>query len=62
MYLSLEQKLNVMVPETFGSQFGPGEPDRDLARAMMERVLDQWDTLSKSTSALIRSCLTVLSK
>jgi DEAD/DEAH box helicase domain-containing protein len=38
--------------KSYRSQFGPGEPDRDLARAMMERVLDQWDTLSRSASAL----------
>jgi DEAD/DEAH box helicase domain-containing protein len=38
--------------KSYRSQFGPGEPDRDLARSMMENVLDQWDSLSKSTSAL----------
>jgi DEAD/DEAH box helicase domain-containing protein len=38
--------------KSYRSQFGPGEPHRDLARSMMENVLDQWDSLSKSTSAL----------
>lgn len=38
--------------KSYRSQFGPGEPDRDLARSMMESVLNHWDTLSKSTSAL----------
>ena len=38
--------------KSYRSQFGPGEPDRDLARSMMESVLNHWDSLSKSTSAL----------
>ena len=38
--------------KSYRSQFGPGEPDRDLARSMMESVLDQWDSLSKSTTTL----------
>ena len=38
--------------KSYRSQFGPGEPDRDLARSMMESVLDHWDSLNKSASAL----------
>ena len=38
--------------KSYRSQFGPGEPDRDLARSMMESVLKQWDSLKKSASAL----------
>ena len=38
--------------KSYRSQFGPGEPDRDLARSMMESVLNHWDSLSKSASAL----------
>ena len=38
--------------KSYRSQFGPGEPDRDLARSMMESVLDHWVSLSKSTTAL----------
>ena len=38
--------------KSYRSQFGPGEPDRDMARSMMERVLGDWDSLSKSASSL----------
>jgi DEAD/DEAH box helicase domain-containing protein len=38
--------------KSYRSQFGAGEPDRDLARSMMESILNQWDSLSRSTSAL----------
>ena len=38
--------------KTYRSQFGPGEPDRDLSRSMMESVLNQWEFLQKQESAL----------
>ena len=38
--------------KSYRSQFGPGEPDRDLARSMMESVLNQWESLTKSDAAL----------
>lgn len=38
--------------KSYRSQFGPGEPDRDLARSMMESVLNQWEALTKSDAAL----------
>lgn len=38
--------------KSYRSQFGPGEPDRNMARSMMERALKHWDSLKKSTSAL----------
>lgn len=36
----------------YRSQFGPGEPRRDMARNMIEKVLRQWDSLTRSTSTL----------
>lgn len=38
--------------KSYRSQFGPGEPNRDQARAMMETVLKQWDALVKIDTAL----------
>jgi DEAD/DEAH box helicase domain-containing protein len=36
----------------YRSQFGPGEPRRDMARNMIEKVLKQWDSLTKSSLTL----------
>ena len=33
--------------KSYRSLFGPGEPDRDRARSLMETILLNWDTLSK---------------
>ncbi len=38
--------------KSYRSQFGPGEPDRDLARSMMENVLEQWESLARSDEPL----------
>lgn len=32
----------------YRSQFGPGEPDRDRARSMMEAILQKWDGLTRT--------------
>src|SRR6056297_4126226 len=33
-------------------QFGPGEPDRDRARQMMETILEKWDSLSRTETGI----------
>ena len=35
--------------------FGPGEPDRDRARSLMEAILLSWDTLSKASDGIDKS-------
>lgn len=36
-------------------QFGPGEPDRDRARQMMETILEKWDSLSRTETGIDES-------
>lgn len=36
----------------YRSQFGPGEPDRDRARQMMEAILQKWDSLSRTETGI----------
>lgn len=40
---------------SYRSQFGPGDPSRDTARAMMEDVLVHWDHLKRVESGVNRS-------
>ena len=39
----------------YRSQFGPGEPDRDRARQMMETILQKWDSLSRTETGIDES-------
>ncbi|MEQ8515065.1 MAG: DUF1998 domain-containing protein [Chromatocurvus sp.] len=39
----------------YRSQFGPGEPDRDLARRLMESILQKWDTLTRTETGIDES-------
>ena len=39
----------------YRSQFGPGEPDRDLARQMMETILEKWDSLTLADTGIDES-------
>ena len=41
--------------KSYRSQFGPGEPDRDRARQLMETVLQKWDTLSRTETGIDES-------
>jgi len=44
----------------YRSQFGPGEPDRDRARQLMEAILQKWDSLTRTETGIdesIRSAL-----
>lgn len=36
----------------YRSQFGPGEPDRDKARQLMEAILQKWDSLTRTTTGI----------
>lgn len=36
----------------YRSQFGPGEPDRDRARQMMETILQKWDSLTRTETGI----------
>lgn len=36
----------------YRSQFGPGEPDRDRARQMMEAILEKWDSLTQTETGI----------
>lgn len=36
----------------YRSQFGPGEPDRDRARQLMEAILQKWDSLTQTESGI----------
>lgn len=38
--------------KSYRSQFGPGEPDRDTALEMMQAVLSQWGSLSKTQTGI----------
>jgi DEAD/DEAH box helicase domain-containing protein len=39
----------------YRSQFGPGEPDRDRARQMMETILQKWDSLTRTETGIDES-------
>lgn len=39
----------------YRSQFGPGEPDRDRARQMMEAILEKWDSLTRTETGIDES-------
>ena len=39
----------------YRSQFGPGEPDRDRARQMMETILEKWDSLTRTETGIDES-------
>lgn len=39
----------------YRSQFGPGEPDRDRARQMMEAILQKWDSLTRTETGIDES-------
>jgi DEAD/DEAH box helicase domain-containing protein len=39
----------------YRSQFGPGEPDRDRARQMMEAILQNWDSLTRTETGIDES-------
>ncbi|MCW8087665.1 DEAD/DEAH box helicase [Sabulicella glaciei] len=39
----------------YRSQFGPGEPDRDRARQMMETILQKWDSLTRAETGIDES-------
>ena len=41
--------------KSYRSQFGPGEPDRDRARQMMEIILEKWDSLSRTETGIDES-------
>lgn len=36
----------------YRAQFGPGEPDRDRARQLMETILQTWDSLTKTETGI----------
>jgi DEAD/DEAH box helicase domain-containing protein len=36
----------------YRSQFGPGEPDRDRARQLLEAILQKWDSLTQTESGI----------
>ncbi len=44
----------------YRSQFGPGEPSRDRARALMESTLGKWDSLTQTSSNIDASILGAL--
>ena len=39
----------------YRSQFGPGEPDRDRARQMMEAILQKWDSRTRTETGIDES-------
>ena len=41
--------------KSYRSQFGPGEPDRDRARAMMETILQKWESLTRTETGIDNS-------
>ena len=41
--------------KSYRSQFGPGEPDRDRARELMETILQKWDTLTRTETGIDES-------
>jgi DEAD/DEAH box helicase domain-containing protein len=38
--------------KSYRSQFGPGEPDRERARGLMEAILQKWDSLTRTESGI----------
>lgn len=38
--------------KSYRSQFGPGEPDRDRARALMEKILQKWKNLTRTETGI----------
>lgn len=36
----------------YRSQFGPGEPDRDRGRQLMEAILEKWDSLTRTETGI----------
>ena len=44
----------------YRSLFGPGEPDRDRARQMMETILQNWDSLTRTETGIDESIRGVL--
>ncbi len=41
--------------KSYRSQFGPGEPDRDRARALMEAILQKWGSLQRTETGIDNS-------
>lgn len=41
--------------KSYRSQFGPGEPDRDRARSLMEAILQKWDSLKRTEAGIDNS-------
>jgi DEAD/DEAH box helicase domain-containing protein len=41
--------------KSYRSQFGPGEPDRDRARQLMEAILEKWDSLTRTETGIDES-------
>ena len=41
--------------KSYRSQFGPGEPDRDRARALMESILQKWNSLKRTETGIDNS-------
>nr|CAD6609853.1 hypothetical protein RTCK_02220 [Rhizobium sp. TCK] len=41
--------------KSYRSQFGPGEPDRDRARQLMEAILQKWDSLTRTETGIDES-------
>ncbi len=39
----------------YRSRFGPGEPDRDRARQLMETILQKWDSLTRTETGIDES-------
>ncbi|WP_297778207.1 DEAD/DEAH box helicase [uncultured Roseovarius sp.] len=39
----------------YRAQFGPGEPDRDRARQLMETILQKWDSLTRTETGIDES-------
>ena len=46
--------------KSYRSHFGPGEPDRDRARDLMEAILRKWETLSKTEQGIDKSIRSAL--
>ncbi len=38
--------------KSYRSQFGPGEPDRERARGLMEAILQKWDSLTQTEAGI----------
>lgn len=41
--------------KSYRSQFGPGEPDRERARGLMEAILQKWDSLTRTEAGIDNS-------